>query len=239
MSPYKYSIIITAMNEVESLRSTVRGVVDGISGDDFEILISTSSSATNQCLKTIYELKDSIPRLRIVRQERPYVAGAILDAVDFCNSEALIFMAADGETDPRFLSRIIKSYEERDLDMVATTRWTKGGDFGDYRDSKKLFNGLAQLMCKALYGNFISDWTYGFRLCRRSALLSCNFKELRHPWFLEQALIASRKKWRVDEVGVTWTKRVEGETFIRARDFIGYLRPIIRVRFSSIKKLST
>ena len=143
-------------------------------------------------------------------------------------------MGADGETDPCVLPNMIEKYESTNADVVIASRWLVANSFIDYDPLKLRFNQAAQLLCRFFYGSAVTDWTFGYRLYKKSVLNSFKYQELRHPWFLEALLLPVRGGFAVSEVPVTWKARDIGESVIRFSDFVGYLRPIFRIRFSRV-----
>ena len=239
MSSFDYTIIITALNENEALQETYEQVTAALVGFEFEIIIATSKTATSECINRCDFIRSQDSRVRIIYQRRKYVAGAIMDAIDESLTDSIIFMGADGETDPSVLPSMINKYESTNSDVVIASRWLLANSFINYNPLKLRFNQAAQILCRFLYRGTITDWTFGYRLYKKSVLNSFKYQELRHPWFLEAILLPVRDGLAITEVPVTWKAREIGESSIRLSDFFGYLFIIFRIRFypvSNFKK---
>jgi dolichol-phosphate mannosyltransferase len=236
MSRPKYTIIITALNENEALQDTYEQVTSNLVGFEYEIILATSKIATNECIERCESIESLDTRVRVMYQSRKYVAGAILDAIDMSITDSIIFMGADGETDPSVLPSMITKFESTNSDVVIASRWLVANSFINYDPVKLRINQAAQLLCRLFYGRSVTDWTFGYRLYKKSVLNSFEYKELRHPWFLEAILLPVKDGIRIAEVPVTWKARQIGESVIRLSDFVGYLRPIFRIKFNAVSK---
>ncbi len=234
------SIIMPVMDETESLRETVRILLEEDAPHISEILCVVSRYSTRESLAVCHELAARWPGLVRVRQQvRKYLGGALQDAFEWAEAPYVLLMASDLETDPHTVKQLIAEAQPKAdgvcWDIVATTRWRKGGSFAGYNPVKFILNWVFQKTISVLYGTRLSDLTYGFRIYRTSVLRNLKWEELRHPFLLECLLRPLRLGATATEIPVRWEPRREGVSHNPFwRNFL-YLRIALKVRFSSPK----
>jgi dolichol-phosphate mannosyltransferase len=226
-------IIVLAFNEVDSLEETINKIQNCLNGINFEIIISTSRRATTECQQMAEDLAHKFENVTCYYQVKPFVAAAVLEAVQKVNSQFLIYMSADGETPAEAIPRMLEMQRVEDADIVSTSRWIKGGSFSNYGGLKYLISFLAQQFCRIIYQSRLTEFTYGFRLYRSKVLTDHIYREAKHPFFLETLLVPLRAGYKIKEIPVRWEPRVEGETVVTLPTLISYLRPLVLTRVRS------
>jgi glycosyltransferase involved in cell wall biosynthesis len=225
-------VIVLAFNEVESLRLTVNELHDLLDINSTRITISTSKRALPDCQNTAKELEIAYPNVFVYFQKNPFVAAAVLEAVDQVDSKYVVYMSADKETPAELVPQLLATIESSDFDIVAASRWINEGSFTDYGKLKYIISTGAQLLCKLLYSSRLTEFTYGFRIYKRVILKQFNYKESKHPFFLESLLVPLVLGSKTHEIPVRWKPRTEGESVATFRTWVSYLSPIIRIRFT-------
>lgn len=227
------TIIVTAMNEAESLEKTINGIIGLNLKIELEVIISTSKKASPDCLLSTKLLTDRYPKhVKVYFQKEPYVAAAIIEASKLAQNDFIIVMAADGETPYETIPSMISAMNEK-IDIVCTSRWILEKSFENYGKIKLAINQLAQIICKTFYPSALTDYTFGFRLYRKLFLITPDFQEKKHPFFLESILIPIKMGARCVEIPVHWKPRVEGSSIATKLDILQYLRPVLRNIFKS------
>jgi glycosyltransferase involved in cell wall biosynthesis len=227
------SIIMPVMDETTSLRQTVRVLLAENAPEIAEILCVTSRFSTAAAIRTCEEIAAELPGIVKVRQQnKPYLGGALQDAFTWAQGEYILLMASDLETDPHTVRRLIDEARSG-WDIVATTRWRKGGGFEGYNPAKYVLNWNFQKTIAALYRTRLSDLTYGFRIYRAALLKDIEWRELRHPFLLECVLRPLQAGATATEIPVRWEARREGESHNPFwRNFL-YFGIALKVRFGS------
>jgi dolichol-phosphate mannosyltransferase len=234
---YKVSIIVLAFNENQSLRKTIQDLAALTDLTSTRILISTSANASIECLEAAKALESEFLNVNVYFQNKPFVAAAVLEALELCNSEYVVYMSADGETPATLVPSLLREMDRGCFDIVLASRWIQGGSFSNYGRLKWLLSKFAQNLCKFLYASDLSEFTYGFRIYRTPFLKTIKFHEEKHPFFLESLLIPIRLGARIKEIPAAWHPRTEGRSVMDLTTLVAYLRPIFRVRFVSKSKL--
>lgn len=233
----KLGIIVLSFDEIKSLENTIHELNELPLGFIPDIVISTSVHANIKCQEMAIELSNSYRNVKVHFQSKPFVAAAILEANLILDCEYIIYMSADGETPSAAIPQMLLTIEEGSFDIVSTSRWIKGGGFVGYGFFKYCVSFLAQLLCKIFFLSKLTEFTYGFRIYRKDILSQLQFKEAKHPFFLESLLIPVRLGFSIKEVPARYLHRTEGKSVVNLLTLISYLRPILRTRFANKSNL--
>lgn len=225
------SIIMPVMDETVSLRETVQIVMDECAADVLEVICVTSRFTTEAALAACEEIEARWPGVVWMRQQtKPYLGGALQDAFSWAKGSHILLMASDLETPPHDARKMIEE-ARKGWDIVATTRWSKGGGFSGYNPVKYVANWLFQKLIGALYRTSLTDLTYGYRIWRADLLRNQPWEELRHPFLLECLLRPLLAGATSTELPVFWEPRKEGESHNPFwRNFL-YFRIAMKLRF--------
>ena len=120
-------------------------------------------------------------------------------------------MASDLETNPKDLSKMIEISKKNKNTIISADRWINSISFKDYSLIKLVFNKLAQIVLKFLYGINILDFTFAYRIYPKRALLENQITELKHGFALEILLKPVRRGYNVINFPSKWKARTEGK----------------------------
>jgi glycosyltransferase involved in cell wall biosynthesis len=233
----KLGIIVLAFNEVKSLEETIKEIGALELRFKPDIVISTSIKASVLCQETAIRIASEKENVRVHFQSEPFVAAAILEACDILDTEFIVYMSADGETPPSAIPSMLSKIQTGSFDVVSTSRWIEGGGFERYGFLKYCVSFLAQKLCKVLYNSRLTEFTYGFRVYKKNVLTEFNFKEQKHPFFLESLLVPIRLGLEIAEVPAKYSHRLEGKSVVDVITILGYVRPMFRLRISRKSEL--
>ena len=112
---YSISIILPVINEINSLIYTLKILKKIKEKKEFLIIYSEIlTSKTN--LAKLNKLKKNDNSIKIYKQVKPYVGGAIMCELINQKKKYIVIMASDLETNPHEVKRMIKlSKETQDL----------------------------------------------------------------------------------------------------------------------------
>jgi len=230
--PISVSIIMPVMDETASLRETIDIVMHENRPEDIhEIIFVVSKFTKPESLAVCRELEAAYPQVVRTRQQvKPYLGGALQDAFEWSTGSHIMLMASDLETDPHAAQSLI-SEARKGFDVVATTRWKKGGGFDGYNPVKLVANWFFQKAIGFLYRTNLTDLTFGYRIWRTETLRGHRWEELRHPFLLECLLQPLLRGANSNEIIVKWEARKEGESHNSFwRNFL-YFRIALKLRF--------
>lgn len=224
---YSISIILPILNEISSLKKTIK-ILEKIKVKK-EYLIIFSSKLTNpKVIKEISKLKLKYKNLKYFSQIRPFVGGAIDLGIKLSKNKYIAIMASDLETNPYELKNMINTSQNNPNVIISADRWISQKGFSDYGFIKFFANFFFQKLLKIFFKHKILDFTFAYRLYPKKALKGYKINELRHGFALEILLIPIKKGFKVITLPAKWKKRVEGSSSITIRSYLSYLKVLFK-----------
>ena len=224
---YSVSIILPILNEINSLKKTIK-ILEKIKVKK-EYLIIFSSKLTNlKVIKEISKLKLKNKNLKYFPQIRPFVGGAIDLGIKLSKNKYIAIMASDLETNPYELKNMINISQNNPNVIISADRWISQKGFSDYGFIKFFANFFFQKLLKFFFKHKILDFTFAYRLYPKKALKGYKIKELRHGFALEILLIPIKKGFKVITLPAKWKKRVEGSSSITIQSYLSYLKVLFK-----------
>lgn len=218
------SIVVPALNEEESLRAWLPGVLEAVRAlkADFELIVVDGGSSD----KTAEVARSH--GARVIRQSAPGFGGAVKEGLAAAAGTWILTMDADGSHPPSDIRALWDAREGQEL--VIGSRWA-----GARETHQPLVRRLLSVVLNGL-SRWWLDWdvrdaSSGFRLYRASAV-----KELpvEHRHFsVQQELLARllRRGARVREVPFTYSARIGGESKASVLRFaFSYLRLLVELK---------
>jgi dolichol-phosphate mannosyltransferase len=162
------------------------------------------------------------PRIYVLHREakaglgRAYLAGFRwgLDQ----GYEVMFEMDADFSHDPSFLPRFLTAIEGADL--VLGSRYATGVNVINWPISRLLLSLGANLYARVITGLPLTDSTGGFKCFRRKVLESIDLDRVRsngYAFQIEMSFRAWKKGFRLKEIPIIFTDRVEGQSKMSKR----------------------
>lgn len=207
-------VVVPTYNE----RVNVPLIVPAILGQDprIDVLVVDDSSPDGTG-----ELADQIaagnPRVHVLHRTqkeglgKAYIAG-FRWALD--HGYDLIFeMDADFSHDPRFLPTFLDAIQ--DADLVIGSRYKTGVNVINWPISRLLLSLGANQYARLVTGLPLADSTGGFKCFRRRVLEAIPLERVRsngYAFQIEMSYLAWRKGFRLKEIPIVFTDRVEGQS---------------------------
>ncbi len=232
----RLSIVVTVFTETFSIRETLDTLLANDRGYIHEILllISPRASEVSFAVCRLYEKQD--PRVRIVVQKNnPGVGWAYREGMEAATGNYVALMAADLETEPAAVDRMVEKIVETQCDGVIANRWLPGGGFVNYDPLKYVLNWIFQKAFKVLFWTKIGDLTYGYKILKREIVRSIRWEGTLHEIYIETTIKPIKAGYYIEQIPSVWTGRREGRsvnTFLRN---FRYVRLAFRVLFSGSK----
>jgi dolichol-phosphate mannosyltransferase len=161
-------------------------------------------------------------RVHVMHRERKeglgkaYLAG-FRWALD--NGYDLVFeMDADFSHDPRFLPNFLEAI--RDADLVIGSRYKTGVNVINWPIARLLLSIGANQYARLVTGLPLADSTGGFKCFRRQVLEAIPLERVRsngYAFQIEMSFLAWRKGFRIREIPIVFTDRVEGQSKMNGR----------------------
>ena len=168
------TVVIPALNEEESIGSTIQRCLDarericrigGIS--DIEI-VAVSDGSTDRTAAIAQEIAARDPRVRVIVFEanRGYGA-AIKEGFAQGSGDLVAFLDADGTCDPSYFGELCRALHAENAAIALGSRMQRGNQMPRLR---RVGNSLYAFLLCSLSGKVVTDTASGMRVIRRDAL---------------------------------------------------------------------
>jgi len=224
---YSVSIILPILNEINSLKKTLK-ILDKINVRKEYLIIYSNKLTDAKVKKEIIKLKTKYKNIHSKPQQRSFVGGAIDLGIKLAKKNYIVIMASDLETNPYELKNMIKVSKKNPKYIISADRWIGQKGFSNYGMIKFLANFFFQKIIRIFFRYEILDFTFAYRLYPKKALKGYKIKELRHGFALEILLNPIRKGFKVITLPAKWKKRIEGSSSITINSYFSYLRVLFR-----------
>src|ERR1041384_2033541 len=211
----RFLAILPTYNESENLPKIVPQIL--AQDPRLEVLVVDDSSPDGTG-RLAAELAAAEPRVHVLHREhkaglgRAYLAGFswALEA----GYDLMFEIDADFSHDPRFLLDLIAAVEAG-ADLAIGSRYKTGVNVINWPMSRLLLSYFANVYARLITGMPLTDATAGFKCFRRSVLQAIPLHEVRsngYAFQIEMNFRAWRKKFRLVEIPIVFTDRVEGRS---------------------------
>ena len=212
-------VVVPTYNEAVNLPLIVPQILVQDQRLDVLIVDDNSPDGTGQMAD---EMATANPRIHVMH--RPGKAGlgkAYLAGFRWAlerEYEFVFEMDADFSHDPRFLTIFLDAAE--DADLVIGSRYKTGVNVINWPISRLLLSLGANQYAQWITGLPIVDSTGGFKCFRRRVLEAIDFEQVRsngYSFQIEMSFRAWKKGFRLKEIPIVFTDRVEGQSKMNKR----------------------
>ena len=233
----KILIVISTYNE----RQNIPMLVDRISvlGKDISILIVDDGSpdGTGEVADEI--AINSQGRIRVIHRSglRGRGLAGMVGLSEAINGDFdyIVEMDADLSHDPAQLPALLEAITGADI--VIGSRYINTNGFNKASLPRLLISNLARFLSYYVLGLHYTDPTSGYRVYRKDILRKLPFEKMISKGFsIEEEILyyAQRANARIDEVGITYYKRQNGQSKINIGIIINFVITLIRIRVRNI-----
>jgi len=219
MAEERALVVIPTYNERVNLELIVPQIL--LQDPRLEVLVvdDNSPDGTGQLAD---QLAAAEPRVQVLHRPgkaglgKAYLAGfrwALDRGYDF-----IIEMDADFSHDPKYLPSLLRAIQDHDL--VLGSRYRDGVNVINWPISRLLLSLGANQYARWVTGLPLSDSTGGFKCFRRKVLESIDLERVRsngYSFQIEMSFRAWQKGFRLGEVPIVFTDRVEGQSKMNKR----------------------
>lgn len=231
------SVIIAARNEQASIAACVGRIFTVFPGAE-TVVVDGGSDNTEHIL---LELQKRFPNLRYIKNENDLGKGhAIRVGLAHCTRPFITQVDADLQFLPEEIPLLLEPILTDQADFVMGSRFTRGSVRlpGSTPPLRTFGNKLISLCATLAYGQSITDVMAGSKAWRKSVTDSFQLTSDTFSYELELIAKASRKGWRITNVGITTDARHTGQSSIRMLEHgFEVLRDIVRFRLQPTNSL--
>lgn len=212
--PERFLVILPTYNESQNLPRIVPPVLAQDPRIEILVVDDNSPDGTGRFAN---DLAGVNPRVHVLHRARKEGLGrAYLEGFGWGLTrgyDLLFEMDSDFSHDPRFLGDLIAAAGEADL--VVGSRYKTGVNVINWPMSRLLLSYGANLYARWITGLPLTDATAGFKCFRREVLAAIPLEQVRsngYAFQIEMNYRAWKKKFRLAEVSIVFTDRVEGSS---------------------------
>ena len=233
--PLRFSLIVPTYKEAKNVPKIVdklSTILDTEMPGEYELIIVDDNSPDGTW-EIAQNLMSEYPQLRVMRRiEERGLSTAVIRGWQVARGEVLGVIDGDLQHPPETLLQLWGEIK-RGGDMAVASRHVEGGSVSDWSIVRRFLSRGAQTVGLILLPGVIgrvSDPMSGYFMVRRKCLIGCTLSPLGYKILIE-VLARGRVPW-IGEVGYQFEEREHGESKVTAKQYIDYLRHLLRLRLS-------
>ncbi len=229
------SLVIPTYNEGKNIEKMIRqlsSLLDQVIPEAYELIVVDDNSPDGTW-EIARALMSEYSQLRVMRRvsERG-LSTAVIRGWQVSRGEVLGVIDADLQHPPELLLKLWDEMQ-RGVDLAVASRHVEGGSVRDWSVIRRLLSrcaqGLGLILLPQVVG-LVTDPMSGYFLVRRRCLVNCPLNPLGYKILLE-VLGRGKVSW-IGEVGYVFQEREAGESKVTTKQYVDYLRHLIRLRVS-------
>jgi dolichol-phosphate mannosyltransferase len=221
----RLSVVIPVYREGEAARQTIAAVAERAPQPN-EILV-VHDEEDDPTVTVVEDLRRTHPQVRAVHNRLGRGPALALRAgFAAAQGEAVLVTMADASDEPDDFARMLEKIEQDGYDLVAASRYMRGGRQIGGPPLKTFLSRAAGRSLRLLVGLPTSDPTSAFKMYRRSLLERIGIESVQgFEISLEITVKAFLAGYRITEVPTTWRDREQGQSNFRLMKWLPhYLR---------------
>jgi len=233
--PILLSLVIPTYNEGKNVQKIVRLLsqqLDAALPEAYELIVVDDNSP-DRTWEIAQEIMPDYPQLRVMRRvEERGLSTAVIRGWQAAMGEVLGVIDADLQHPPELLLKLWGEIK-RGGDLAVASRHVEGGGVSDWSVIRRFLSRGAQTLGLIILPEVIgrvSDPMSGYFMVRRRCIAGRTLSPLGYKILIE-VLARGRVPW-IGEVGYVFQEREEGESKVTSKQYIDYLRHLVRLRFS-------
>jgi dolichol-phosphate mannosyltransferase len=215
----RFLVVVPTYNERVNLPLVVPAILQQDPRLEVLVVDDNSPDGTGQLAD---ELAASTLRVHVMhRPSKSGLGKAYLAGFSWAlerNYDLIFEMDADFSHDPKFLGDFVRAASN--ADVVIGSRYRTGVNVINWPISRLLLSIGANQYARWITGLPLADSTGGFKCFRREVLQSIDFEKVRsngYSFQIEMSFRAWKKGFRLAEIPIVFTDRVEGQSKMNKR----------------------
>ena len=233
--PLLFSLVIPTFKEAKNVAKIVEqlsNLLDEFLLGDYELIVVDDNSPDGTW-EIAQKLMPLYPQLRVMRRgDEKGLSTAVIRGWQAARGEVLGVIDADLQHPPELLEKLWGEIK-RGGDMAIASRHVEGGGVSDWSVIRRFLSRGAQTMGLIILPEVIgrvTDPMSGYFMVRRKCIAGREMSPLGYKIQIE-VLARGRVPW-IGEVGYVFQERQEGESKVTSKQYVDYIRHLIRLRFS-------
>ena len=233
--PIYFSLIIPTYNECKNIKTIIEKLsqlLDGSIPGDYELIVVDDDSP-DRTWEVALSLTADYPQLRVMRREHERgLSTAVIRGWQVARGKVLGVIDADLQHPPETLLELLAEIK-RGADLAAASRHVAPGGVSDWSVIRRFLSRGAQtvglIILPGVVGR-VSDPMSGYFMVRRSCIAGKTLNPAGYKILIE-VLGRGDIRW-IGEVGYVFQERQEGQSKVTWKQYIEYLRHLLRLRFA-------
>ena len=235
----KRIVIIPTYNEKENIEKMIRKVFS--LNDNFNLLIVDDGSPDGTA-EIVKSLQKEFPEQLFLEQRKGKLGlgTAYIHGFKWCIGKGYDYifeMDCDFSHNPDDLPRLLEACQHG-ADVSIGSRYCKGGSVHNWPLGRILMSYFASVYVRLILWISIKDTTAGFKCYKRKVLEAINLDGIRFTGYafqIEMKYAAYKKGFKIVEVPIRFTDRVEGYSKMSTKIFKEAFLGVIQMRFTKVK----
>lgn len=229
------SLVIPTYNESQNIKDIVQilsNLLDEVIPDNYELIIVDDDSP-DRTWELAQALTPIFPKLRVIRRQHERgLSTAVIRGWQVASGQVLGVIDGDLQHPPEVLLQLLEAIEQG-ADLAVASRNTEGGGVSTWSLTRRFLSRGAQLLSLILLpgaAGRVSDPMSGYFLVRRSVVVKRTLNPIGYKILIE--VLARGDVCRIAEVGYVFQERQANESKVTWKQYVEYLRHLLRLRFS-------
>jgi dolichol-phosphate mannosyltransferase len=212
-------VVVPTYNELMNLPHVVPAILSQDPRLHILVVDDNSPDGTGALADRLSEIEPRVHVLHRASKEglgKAYIAG-FRWALER-DYQVIFEMDADFSHDPDRMGDFLRAIQ--DADLVLGSRYVKGVNVINWPISRLLLSLGANLYARVITGLPLTDATGGFKAFRRQVLEAIDLDQVRsngYAFQIEMSFIAWKKGFRLKEIPIVFTDRMEGQSKMNKR----------------------
>lgn len=224
------SVVLLSYKEAENLKILLPEIKKEVEKctNNYEILVIDTE-------KSLDNTKDVCTENGVcyINQEKPAFGGAFETGIRYAQKDIFLIMDSDGSHPTNKIPEIYQRFVSSSCDVVIGSRYCKGGESND-KTSSKIMSHILNFAFRIVLGVNARDLSTDYRMYHTSALknvnLECKNYDVLEEVLLKLKLNKSDKKLIIEEVPISFSKRMYGESKRQLLKFIlSYIKTLFKL----------
>lgn len=232
---YSLSIVIPAYNEEASIKDCILAIQRELPamGNPYEIIVVDDAS-TDKTKEILGELSREVCELRVLHHEQNRkLGGSLKTGFEKCQNELVFYSDADMPFDFIELKRAIRIMHLKDADIVTGFRHDRTSE----GSRRVLFSFVYNWIIRSIFGVFVRDINFSFKLIRNNALKQMKLKSEGSFIDAEMLIKADRMGLFLCQIGVDYFNRRHGQSTLSGWGIIGKILKEIATLYPELRQM--
>lgn len=230
-----FSLVIPTYNEAKNIKAIVTllsHLLDQVLPGDYELIVVDDDSP-DRTWELAQAMTSKYPQLKVLRRrgERG-LSTAVIRGWQASTAQVLGVIDGDLQHPPEVLLQLLTAIE-RGADLAVASRHVEGAGVSTWSLTRRILSRGAQILALTILPSVVSrvtDPMSGYFLLQRHTIAGQVLNPLGYKILIE--VIARGDIRRIAEVGYVFRERQKGESKVTWRQYVDYLRHLIRLRLS-------